>query len=360
MYNYVNIINQESGVTNLKELERPNEVESSVSVAAEGAPCPDNPAEPNPGRCGGNDVFTVQLAEYLTKIRQVFDIDAFLQQRLGNDEIVKYYEESEYGYRFFHSTEGSIHMALNFDGKFDRQGYLGQARIVQEHIDELRPKRVLELASGKGFNLLHLAEQNPRIEFVGVDLTPTHVAVSQKRARRADNIRFEQGDFQDLVFPSETFDLVFVVESLCHAIDMPLALAEVHRVLSPTGRFVVIDGFRKAGFDRLDEDLQTATRFVELSMALSHPFWEIDDWIQLAWHTGFEVVDVEDISHAILPNLLRFQRLAQRYFKHPLVGRLLKKILPPHLVKNAIAGLLMPLTVRAGAQGYYVATLRRV
>ena len=204
------------------------------------------------------DVLSAGLTKYLRKVRREFDTDALLRQQPDREDIVQYYEDSDYAFRLFHSTEGSIHMALNFDGKFDKQGYYGQAKIVQKHIDQTKPRRVLELGSGKGFNSIYLAEQNSGIEFVGVDITPPHVATSQNRARHIANLRFEIEDFQDLSFPSESFDLVFVVESLCHAIDMTRALAEVHRVLAPGGRFIVIDGFREPDFDQLGDDVRNS------------------------------------------------------------------------------------------------------
>ncbi len=53
------------------------------------------------------------------------------------------------------------------------------------------------------------------------------------------------------------------------------------------------------------------------------------------------------------------QRLARLYFSTPVLSRLMLRCLPPLLVRNSIAGLLMPLTVQAGAHGYYAVTLGR-
>ena len=103
---------------------------------------------------------------------------------------------------------------------------------------------------------------------------------------------------------------------------------------------------------------ETAARLVEVAMAINNPF-VIDDWVRLAQQVGYKVLSVEDISPAILPNLMRFQWLARAYFKYKPVSRILKKVLPLYVIKNAIAGLLMPFTVRAGAQGYYVISLER-
>jgi hypothetical protein len=95
-----------------------------------------------------------------------------------------------------------------------------------------------------------------------------------------------------------------------------------------------------------------------MTLAVGHP-WIVDEWLALAQSIGFDVLKVEDVSEAILPNLMKFQFLARGYFRFPLLSNLLLRVLPSHLVRNSIAGLLMPFTVRAEAQGYYVIILGR-
>ncbi len=87
--------------------------------------------------------------------------------------------------------------------------------------------------------------------------------------------------------------------------------------------------------------------------------WVIEEWLTLANQTGFDALKVEDISEAIMPNLLRFQYLARGYFKYPALSRLLRHVLPDQLVVNSIAGLLMPFTIQANVQGYYLVDLAR-
>lgn len=299
-----------------------------------------------------------ELNKYLDKIRQVFDLDELLHQNISEEEVINYYVESGAGYDFFHSAEGAVHMALNFDGEFSEEGYYSQAQIVQRYIDELNPRQVLELGSGKGFNTIYLAKHNETVEFVGVDITQKHVALAKQTSDSIANLHFNLGNFQDLQFAPKSFDLVFEVESICHAQDMAAALSETHRVLRPGGRFISFDGYREPGFDQLQDEMKLAARLTEVAMAISHP-WVIDEWLKLVQETGFELLTVDELSEAIIPNLLRFQLLARGYFKFPALARALSKQLPPDLVRNSIAGLLMPFTVRADAQGYYNVVAKR-
>lgn len=298
-----------------------------------------------------------ELKKYLNKVDRIFDINKFLQQDIDFDDVADYYRESSLGYQFFHSASGSIHMALNYDGTFDRDGYYGQARIVQEYISQTSAKRVLELASGKGFNSTYLAKLNPDVEFIGIDLTPEHIEYSQNNSQGIKNLRFEQGNFQDLHFPDDSFDLIFEVESVCHATDMQKALSEARRVLKTNGYFIVIDGFRNPDFDKFSDDLRIAAKLAEVSMAVGQP-WKINEWTSLAETIGFKIEKLDDLSMAIMPNLLRFQFLARGYFKFPSISKVLIKALPYYLVQNAIAGIFMPFTVGAGIQHYYKVVLK--
>jgi len=300
----------------------------------------------------------VELKKYLDRIDRIFNIGKFLEQDIDSQNVVDYYRQSSLGYRLFHSSRGSIHMALNEDGKFNREGYFGQAKIVQEYINKLGAGKVLELASGKGFNSSYLARRNPSVSFIGIDLTPEHVRYSRQNSKGISNLEFRQGNFQNLEFQNESFDLVFEIESVCHATDMEKALSEAKRVLKPGGYFIVIDGFRSRDFDSFFNDMKIASKLSEVAMAVGKP-WKIHEWTALCEKAGFGIESADDLSMAIMPNLRRFQFLARAFFKFPALSRLLIKVLPYYLVQNAIAGMLMPFTVGAKAQQYCKVALAR-
>ncbi|HEY4690857.1 MAG TPA: hypothetical protein VIK33_16215 [Anaerolineae bacterium] len=86
-----------------------------------------------------------------------------------------YYQQSYAAYSFFHSNTGAIHMALNFDGKFDPDGYYGQVRLVHEQVQQVRPSTVLELASGRGFDSAKAFFQVPALGRLLARLFPPHL-----------------------------------------------------------------------------------------------------------------------------------------------------------------------------------------
>jgi ubiquinone/menaquinone biosynthesis C-methylase UbiE len=299
-----------------------------------------------------------ELHRYLAKIDHTFGINQLLKLRADKETIARYYTESERGYRIFHSSDGSVHMTLTMPDSSNSKDNLGQARIVQQHVQDLSPRRILELGCGKGFNLAYLAPLNPNSELVGVDLTPAHISIASNKYSSLYNLRFVVGDFESLDFKNEEFDLLFEIEALCHAQDAASAFREAYRTLRPGGRFVIFDGFRAPDLSSFSKDLQVAVHLIELTMAVEE-FPPLERWLSLAKSEGFKVLSTNDLSDAIMPNLEKFQFLARGFYKFPRLNRGLMRILPPSLVKNSVAGLLMPFTVSAGAQRYYSIVLEK-
>jgi len=299
------------------------------------------------------------LDNYLAKIEAIFPASDILEQQITRSFIRDYYTDSNFAYKLFHSKEGSVHMALNGDGRYDADGYYGQARAAKELIEAKGAAcRVLELGCGKGFNSIFLAGEKPDSTFDAIDLTPEFLNEAKNKSNHLPNVAFRLGDFHELPFEDNTYDVVFGVETVCHASDFDRVFREVYRVLKPGGQFLLFDGYRQPGFSRLDARLIKAARLVEITMAVEDSP-EIDKLLEMTTKIGFETLVCEDISQDILPNLIKFEHLALRFFKRKWLAKLIFRLFPPHLVKNSVAGLLMPITIRENAQGYYKLVFRK-
>src|SRR5690606_19442136 len=113
----------------------------------------------------------------------------------------------------------------------------------------------------------------------------------------------------------------------------------IYRVLKPDATFILFDCFKKR-CDDLTLNEVTATHLIEKSMSVNR-FAPLHEFLEAAKSTGFEVVEIEDISRSTMPNLMRFERLAQLFFQFGTIGKFFRWILPEYLAQNAIAGLLM-------------------
>jgi arsenite methyltransferase len=300
----------------------------------------------------------LSLADCLTMLRRNFDLKRIAAQKIAITDVAEYYHQSDAAYRLFHSSDGALHLALNRNGSFDPAGYYAQAEFVERHIGECDAERVLEAGSGNGFNTLHLARRHPQRRFTGVDLTSQHIVGAREAARGLSNLEYVEGNYEALDFPDGTFDVAFGVETFCQTADLRGALGEMHRVLRPGGRLVVVDCFRQRPLAELSADLQLATKLVEKTTAVDG-FAVLPQWLDLVQSIGFEVLEVNDESAHVVQNLGRFYRLARGFFDDPKLVETVRQTVPPLMLQNAICGMLMPFTVGGGAHGYYSIALAR-
>lgn len=111
---------------------------------------------------------------------------------------------------------------------------------VDRHLDVQRGRRVLDIGSAWGFNVMALGRMG--FDATGVDLIPAQFAVGQRIAAH-NGVAFDVAgaDASALPFGDGTFDFVTMVETFEHIYndDRPRALAECRRVLKPNGRLVL-------------------------------------------------------------------------------------------------------------------------
>jgi len=170
--------------------------------------------------------------------------------------------------------------------------------------------RVLDAGCGRGTSALWLARE-ASAEVVGVDLVPGNVARARRLAVRtslADRVGFYRRDFHYTGFPDGSFDVVWAVESVCHAADGAGFLAEAHRLLKPGGRLVVADLLRTARPLGAEEEAL-------LRRCLSG--WAIPDlptegeFCGAAEEAGFSRIGLEDATAEVWPSARRLHRRAR-------------------------------------------------
>jgi ubiquinone/menaquinone biosynthesis C-methylase UbiE len=298
-----------------------------------------------------------ELERRMARLGSIFDLSRLEDQGTTAAGIRDYYEHSRAGYRFVHSAQGAMHMALNPDGTFSPVGYEGQAELVHDRLPPAA-RDVLELACGNGYNLKLLAERNPGVRFVGVDLVASQIQRARAALAELPRADARVGDFQSLAIGDGAQDCVYAIESLCHATDLQQALREAARVLRPGGRLIVIDGWRTVAFEGLPQIVRDATLAVERAMAVSAGR-SLPQWRRVASECSLQVTEELDLTSQIEPNLARLEGVAQRFVSRPRLARMSRAVAPETLLMNAVAAYLMPLVVRAGAHTYRLLTLDR-
>jgi SAM-dependent methyltransferase len=105
----------------------------------------------------------------------------------------------------------------------------------------LRPRRVLDVATGGGHTALAFAALARAVVAFDLTLPMLGAARDFARGRGADNVRFVAGDVAALPFPESTFDVVTCRIAAHHFADVAAAVRQVHRVLRPGGSFLLQD-----------------------------------------------------------------------------------------------------------------------
>jgi S-adenosylmethionine-diacylgycerolhomoserine-N-methlytransferase len=123
----------------------------------------------------------------------------------------------------------------------------GRARLIETafEIAKPQPKRILELGCGTGKNLLHLARRFPHAEIIGCDLSEAMLARAQANVKRklsaAEQARVSLSNADVTATPLQ-FDLIVCSYVMSMTGDqMAPLLARLHRCLTPTGRFAIVD-----------------------------------------------------------------------------------------------------------------------
>ncbi|MEO1288302.1 MAG: class I SAM-dependent methyltransferase [Chloroflexota bacterium] len=300
---------------------------------------------------------TPDFNTYMRRINTVFDVDAIIQRNLSLQDTEDYYLQSNLGYLLFHSWRGAVHMALS-DGKtFTASDYKRQIQLIATDIRQKSAHEILELGMGKGYNLHHLAKLFDNHHFYALDYSALHARQTKRHLRAYPQVHITRADFHHIPFVSQQFDYVFGIESICHALNIKQVLQSVYRVLRTGGYFALFDGFRIIPMQDLNAQEQIARHLVEKPLGVNEGT-NITEFIANAQAIGFKIVEIQDLSSNILPNLRRLQRLQTRFFPNTLALKLAHILLPHYLLGNVIASMLMPYMVEQGIQGYFKVILQ--
>ena len=100
---------------------------------------------------------------------------------------------------------------------------------------------VLEIGSGRGGGAAFIAHTLSPKTLVALDVSATASQLAHTRHQQCGTPEYVQGDAEQLLFETESFDLVLNIESAhCYG-SIPRFLAEAHRVLRPGGELLLAD-----------------------------------------------------------------------------------------------------------------------
>ena len=158
------------------------------------------------------------MATDIVEVKGYWDTNPCNSNYSAEEDRRRYFEEVTY--RRFHGREWHVPLIANFDG--------------------FKDKDVLEIGCGIGTDGQAFAEKGAR--YVGVDLSPNSIALSQERFNLFDIkgtfkvVNAEEG----IPFPDDSFDHVYSFGVIHHTPNPRAVVDEIYRVLRQGGTFTVM------------------------------------------------------------------------------------------------------------------------
>lgn len=227
----------------------------------------------------------------------------------SNKEIARYYDLSEVHYRFFWNLEESKSLHYGYwdtSTKSFHEALLNINKVLSKKASISENDHVLDAGCGIGGSSLWLA-RNLGCKVTGITLSEKqmHKATSQAQNEGlACLVHFYQKDFTDTKFSESSFDVVWAIESVCHAEDKSAFLKEAYRILKPGGCLIMADFFKKEGLQGTD---------AQIIQDWAHG-WAVPDFstieefkVQMS-RVNFTKVNIEDATKNIQPSARRLYR----------------------------------------------------
>ena len=110
--------------------------------------------------------------------------------------------------------------------------------------------KVLDIGCGTGELAKKLTSRFKKAVVHGVDISETMInKANAKKMKKA--AKFKVGDVERLPYGDNTFDVLTCSHSFHHYPNKERAISEMHRVLKPNGRLMIIDGSRDSLLGRI-------------------------------------------------------------------------------------------------------------
>ncbi|MGI0141466.1 MAG: class I SAM-dependent methyltransferase [Candidatus Micrarchaeales archaeon] len=114
-------------------------------------------------------------------------------------------------------------------------------RQAIEFADGLAGAKILDVGTGTGNIAVMIAKRNKDYSVTGIDSNAEMLGIAKMKSKGLKNIKYLHGDVESLKLKSNSFDVVVSAFSLGVFEDLPKAIEEMHRVLKPGGKLILLD-----------------------------------------------------------------------------------------------------------------------
>jgi ubiquinone/menaquinone biosynthesis C-methylase UbiE len=134
-------------------------------------------------------------------------------------------------------------------------------RQAREIAAQLAPNAgVLEVAPGPGYISIELAKLGD-FKITGLDISHTFVQMAQADAKKQGvTVDFRQGNASAMPFQPNSFDFIFCRAAFKNFSQPVEAINEMHRVLRPGGKALIVDLRKDASLDEINAYVKSSGR----------------------------------------------------------------------------------------------------
>ena len=113
-------------------------------------------------------------------------------------------------------------------------------RFILSRMGDLKGKRLLDIGAGLGESSVYFALQGAQVTMT--DISPGMVRTGRELARKHGvEIEGIVSQAEDLGVPAETYDFVYIANTIHHVQDRDALFQKIHRALKPGGRFLCLE-----------------------------------------------------------------------------------------------------------------------
>jgi ubiquinone/menaquinone biosynthesis C-methylase UbiE len=172
---------------------------------------------------------------------------------------------------------------------------------------------ILEVAPGPGYLAIELAKIDAYRVF-GLDISQSFVQMATARAQDAGvAVEFRHGDAAEMPFPPDSFDFIVCQAAFKNFSEPVQALREMHRVLKPGGKALILDLRPDASPNAINAEVKKmglgwfsflmtklAFRYCLLKRAYSQ-----DQFRQMAFQTPFKTCEIQEEPLGLMVALVK-------------------------------------------------------
>jgi len=226
-----------------------------------------------------------------------------------NEDIERYYDLSEIHYKLFWNLDESRSLHYGYWDKNTKnfhEALLNINAVLSQLAEIKKDEKVLDAGCGVGGSSLWLGKN--------IGCKVTGISLSQKQVNKANELSkstglnaaviFEKRDFTNTGFADNSFDVVWAIESVCHANNKSDFLREAFRILKKGGRLILADFFKK---ENLTGDDASVIHKWATGWAVPD-FSTIEDFQIKLVDEGFKEIQIQDATDAIRPSAKRLYK----------------------------------------------------